>query len=436
MHDLIEVERVFSKLIRTSCCDLELYFREEHEIRWSWENGREAYSEGEQAGIGVWVRVGERWGYAFCSSLSEIENAVKRAKSAGKRWGSKRFCDDASFAALDKNRVAQGFEALDVFRQGLSDAKKGLKSLAFSLSGVHSIRVIMNSFGAVKMEMVTKFYASANAVAKENGREEERRTRWAGLSAVNERGVVKCFEEAKEGAIALLKSRRFSQASLPVILDPQMTGVFVHEVLGHAAEHDAIEEGDSVLRGKLGEQLSERPITVVDNPLALDFGHYRFDDEGFPAREAFILREGVFRETLRSSSFGSNGHARAQSLDAKPIVRMSNTYMLPGKDSVEDVFDVREGIYLAGCRGGNVDTLKGEFLFTAAQAWLIRRGEQVAILKDVSISGNLLEALRGIELVSRDFDTSPGFCGKNGQYVPVSDGGPHVRLRAEAVRVS
>ncbi len=107
---------------------------------------------------------------------------------------------------------------------------------------------------------------------------------------------------------------------------------------------------------------------------------------------------------------------------------MSNTYFQKGESSKEEVFELKEGVYLKGMRGGSVDTFSGGFMFKAEEAYEISNGELGKIMRDVTITGNILQTMKDVEAVGKDFGTSPGICGKFGQGVPVSDGGPHIRV--------
>ncbi len=118
----------------------------------------------------------------------------------------------------------------------------------------------------------------------------------------------------------------------------------------------------------------------------------------------------------------------------QPIVRMSNTYLKPGEMKFDELIeDLKDGIYLKGSRGGQVDTGKGVFQFNAAESFRIENGEVEEPLRDVSLSGNILEILRKVDGVGRDFHMGVGFCGKSGQTAPVGDGGPHTRVSEATV---
>ena len=220
-----------------------------------------------------------------------------------------------------------------------------------------------------------------------------------------------------------------------VVLDPEMTGVLSHEAVGHACEADAVIDRESILRGKIGKRIGNNFVTIYDDPTAKNFGTYKFDDEGVEAKKTVLVERGILRGYINSRSTAKelghtpNGHARAEDFESAPVVRMSNTYFMPGKASKEDVMDIRDGIYLKGMKGGSVDIFSGGFMFAAELAYEIKNGEIGKMIRDTGISGNILETLHNIELVGKDFGTSPGFCGKAGQHAPVSDGGPHIRVK-------
>jgi len=253
-----------------------------------------------------------------------------------------------------------------------------------------------------------------------------------GFGKIDTFGVAR---ESREKAERLLGAPLAPRGRFTIILDPEMSGVFAHEALGHAAEADSVVDRESILSNKVGKKIGSELVTIVDDPTAGYFGGYSFDDEGTAAKKTTILEKGILKSFLNSRETAGklkskpNGHARSSGYDEVPIVRMSNTFVMPGRSSKEDVFDIRKGIYIKGMKGGSVDIFSGGFMFKAEEAYEIRNGEVGSVLRDAAISGNVLKALNRVEAVGSDFGTSPGMCGKGGQEVPVSDGGPHMRIR-------
>ncbi|MHB8605949.1 MAG: TldD/PmbA family protein, partial [Thermoplasmatota archaeon] len=243
--------------------------------------------------------------------------------------------------------------------------------------------------------------------------------------------------EAGEGAKRLLSASACPSGAMPVIADPDLTGVFAHEAIGHACEADLVIAGESLLAGRIGEPLGVEDLSIVDDgAVGGGFGSNPFDDEGTPASRKELVTGGVLTgyihslETAGKLGMRPNGGARAESGSSRPIVRMSNTLIEPGEWSFEEmVKGVKLGVLANGTRGGQVDVAKGSFQFGAQEAWLIERGEVTKPLRDAALQGTILETLKKIDAIGRDARlASPGICGK-GQWVPVGDGGPHIRIQ-------
>lgn len=238
-----------------------------------------------------------------------------------------------------------------------------------------------------------------------------------------------------EKAVRLLDAKPAPSGQFPVIADPELTGVLIHEALGHAVEGDLILQNDSILKDKIGEQIASDIVNIFDDASLKDgFGYYPYDVEGVKTKPNQLVKDGKLisllnsRETASKLGMTSSGNARSLIAD-QPIVRMSNTYLQPGDNTFEELFEgIDNGIYLKGSRGGQVDTGKGIFQFNAAEGYLIENGEISTPLRDVSLSGNILETLKNIDAIGNDFKLSVGFCGKDGQTAPVGDGGPHTRI--------
>lgn len=256
-----------------------------------------------------------------------------------------------------------------------------------------------------------------------------------GYETLKESDIEEFGRKTGEKATRLLKAKTPPSGKFPIITDNELTGVFIHEALGHAVEGDLILQNDSILKSQVGNKIASDIVNIVDNPsLKEGFGYYPYDGEGVKTCKNQLVKEGKLvgllnsRETASKLGMKSSGNVRS-SLSDKPIVRMSNTYLEPGDMSFEELIeDIPEGIYLKGSRGGQVDTGKGIFQFNAAESFKIKNGEITEALRDVSLSGNILETLKNVDGLGSDFKLSVGFCGKAGQSAPVGDGGPHTRI--------
>ena len=256
-----------------------------------------------------------------------------------------------------------------------------------------------------------------------------------GFEVIDDIDIEQFGRDIGNKASRLLKAQPAPSGKFKIIADPELTGVMIHEALGHATEADLILQNDSILKDKLNTKIASDIVNIFDDATIKDgFGYYPYDVEGVKTKPNQLVKDGELisllssRETASKINMKSSGNARSSIAD-QPIVRMSNTYLQPGELSFEELIeDITDGIYLKGSRGGQVDTGKGIFQFNAAEGFKIENGELTTPLRDVSLSGNILETLKNIDSIGNDFKLSTGFCGKDGQTAPVGDGGPHTRI--------
>jgi TldD protein len=272
------------------------------------------------------------------------------------------------------------------------------------------------------------------AVASRNGNVQMGYEREHIIQGFNLRHQQDVGRKAAETAVSLLDAKLARGGKMRAVLDPELAGVFAHEAVGHASEGDLVLEGSSVLKGRIGEHIGSKTLTIVDDPSLREFGFDPVDAEGVAVARTEIIRRGTVnsylhnRESLAAIGNGIAGHARAMPGEP-PLVRMSNTFIENGDSTRDEIFaECKNGIFLAGSRGGQVDPGRGVFQFNAEYGYLIENGECTKMVRDVSLSGEILTTLHQIVLCGNDRKMSPGYCGKGGQSVPVSDGAPHILL--------
>ncbi|MDR1721807.1 MAG: TldD/PmbA family protein [Methanobrevibacter sp.] len=257
-----------------------------------------------------------------------------------------------------------------------------------------------------------------------------------GFEAIKNEDIEKFARKIGEKANRLLSAESAPSGKFNIITDCELTGVFIHEALGHAVEADLILQNDSILKDQMNKTIGSDLINIYDDASRKDgFGYYPYDSEGVKTKPNQLVKNGKLvsllnsRETAKKLNMHSSGNSRSITSE-QSIVRMSNTYLQPGELSFEELIeDIKDGIYLKGSRGGQVDTGKGIFQFNAAESFKIENGEIKQPLRDVSLSGDILNTLKQVNGVGSDFKLSVGFCGKSGQVAPVGDGGPHIRIQ-------
>lgn len=371
------------------------------------------------------------WGFASGSDEKKVVETAERAASArGEKIkiapSHARFRKKVSDVVPDADYVAKFVKEV----YGSIDSYK--KYISLKIWKVW--KEFENSDGAEIEEESFYVYGGVGVFAKKGGRIEKYFLR-VGERRFDEKTMQKFFraaEEAEKYAKMLLVAKTAKPRECSTVLDSEITGLLSHEAVGHASEADTVLEGESLFKGRVGKRIADRKLTIVDNPM-LGFGSYFYDDEGHEGKEVKIIENGVLKEYLKDEQaakiFGKpNGHARAQSFAYQPIVRMSNTYIQPGDADDEEMFE-GTGVFLKGMSGGSVDPFTGGFMFKAAIGWRFRNGKFMEVLKDAVVSGNFLSTLKNVELIGKEVRLDPGFCGKSGQSVPVSDGGPKIRAR-------
>ena len=410
----------------------------------------------DQGGFVRALHAGRGWGVASFTSLDQLESMVARAGELSRAVSVDppiRLADVApqrADAALDLDGDVRGVALADKKRliEAYNGAMLGVSDRIVDTLAIYRDEVseywYVNSQGAALHELRPEVTLSGTAVARRDGTIEK------GLESVGLRrgwksaqGHESGFRAAAERAVALLDAPTVRGGTYPVILDPELAGVFIHEAFGHLSEADFVYENPQAREMMtLGRRFGKPVLNVGDNGAAPGLrGTLPFDDEGTPTQDTALIREGILvgrlhsRETAAAMGERPSGNARALSFRHPPIVRMTNTYIGNGKGTFEDLIrDVPLGVYACGAFGGQ--TMLENFSFTAAHGRMIRNGQVAELVKDVVLAGNLFQTLDRIDHIAGDFrwNQMGGGCGKAGQSpLPVTEGAPHVRIEEALV---
>jgi TldD protein len=241
---------------------------------------------------------------------------------------------------------------------------------------------------------------------------------------------------AAERAVTMLDARPAPAGEMTAVLAPGMGGVLFHEAVGHPLEADIVDKEASVYRGRVGERLASDIVNGVDDATVPNaWGSFSFDDEGAPAQRTPLFDDGVLQgwlyDRLRAEKDGapSSGNGRRQSYAHPPIPRMTNTYILNGTSSDEELISSTErGVYVTALAGGQTNPATGDFVFGCSEAYLIEHGERRHPVRGANLIGRAIEVMSQVDGLANDFDIWPGVCGKDGQSVPVGSGSPTLRI--------
>ncbi|MBP1678918.1 MAG: TldD protein, part of TldE/TldD proteolytic complex, partial [Bacteroidetes bacterium] len=282
---------------------------------------------------------------------------------------------------------------------------------------------------------------TATVVAEKDGRRERAGWNFGGrrsLSYFTPAVVEELSKTAVARAVVLFEAVQPPAGEMPVVLGPGVTGILLHEAIGHGMEADFNRKSISIFSDKINKPVAEKFVSIVDdgtNPNVR--GSINVDDEGNDSEKTFLVENGILRSYLHdrisAGHYGvkSTGSGRRQSFRFAPMPRMRNTYMLPGPHAREEIIgSVKKGLYAESFTNGQVFIGAGDFTFYVKSGNLIEDGKLTRPVKDVNIIGNGPKVLKDIVMVADDFKMDDGgwTCGKNGQGVPVSLGLPTVKV--------
>ncbi len=460
MIDTPVLERVLGEALRHGGDFAEVFAEDKSTSSARLDDGRvEELSSGRERGAGIRVVSGETTGFAHTADLSEAgllraaeaASAVARSGTGGTgtvavvgplRTGGAHGslpADDDGSASL---ALASKGASLDLLRRA-DEAARGsdaaISQVSAAAGGSRRQVLIANSEGlyARDEQARTRFVVSCVAsgdTGLQTGSESVART--LGFELFDEVSVEELAHLAANRALSKLSARPAPSGELPVVLAGGSGGILFHEACGHGLEADHIVKDASVYTGMVGQQVASPLVTLVDDgTVGSEWGTFSVDDEGRPAQRNVLIQDGILTDYLwdylraRKEGRLSSGNGRRQTYQHLPMVRMTNTFLLPGtEDADEIVAQTPRGVYVAKLGGGQVNTTTGDFVFGTTEAYLIEGGKITEPLRDANLIGNGPEILKRIDAVATDFAMTPGTCGKDGQSVPVGCGQATMRL--------
>ncbi len=423
------------------------------------QDGRvEQASSGTSAGAGVRVLADGAWGFASIQSLEPkaLERALEQAEGGAREVAGKggprielarpgvidREADDIIvFSPHAVELSAKAAKLLVLEKAGRAAVRSGaVVNSAISYADGEATEVIANTFGTVVSQRFARSTCACTMVAREGKLTEswmEKAALATGTGLLDGLTPEQLSIPAAKEALAQTKAAPAPGGKMRAIFDPSITGLLIHELLGHAAEADLVLRGHSILDGRMGEIIASPLVTVIDDPTILDaWGGYRYDSEGVPAERVTLVEEGRLTgwleslETAARTGGAPNGHGRSEGILGRPIPRMSNTFLVAGSADVEEMIrGIEKGILLEHGAAGYAMGERGQFSCEADRGRRIEHGELGDPVRHVAVSGEILEVLESVDRVSAERRLSdPGYCSKDGQEVPVDNGGPYVRV--------
>jgi TldD protein len=410
----------------------------------------EKIEKGEDRGVGIRVIVPWKTFYASTNSFEEdhlVELAGElTALSCEKHAGSLK--NGTHVKAGYPFPVSMPPEGVGVGKK-LEIVKKVERIVRQMESRIKQVRVmyrdtrqdvrIFNSEGGNLEDNRTQVVMSLLVVGEEGG---EMQTAYEaiggfyGLEFFTDQAIEDLAAKTARRLSGLLGAAEAPMGTKTVVLASEAGGTMIHEAIGHGLEADLAMEGLSCYKGMLGERIASDLINVVDDATLPHMrGTYAFDDEGIPSERSVLVEKGILRNYLfdrfHALKYGmkSTGNGRRESYRFKPIPRMSNTMILSGRDDPEAIIaSVDDGVYVVKMGGGQVDTVRGDFVFEISEGYTIQKGRVGEMIKNATMMGNGPKVLREIDMVGNDLGFGIGTCGKDGQGAPISDAQPTLRI--------
>ncbi len=419
------------------------------------DDGRvEDISSGHDRGAGIRVVAGNTTGFAHTADLSErgllaaagAASAAARSGGVGTRGEALSKSASASPSPVEilPAAVAKA-DKVELLRRADAAARASggdVTQLSANYRDSRRQVLVANSDGVIASDDQVRIRFGVSAVANgdtgmQTGSEAVGAT--MGFELFDHNDVEELARAAAQRALSKLRARPAPSGTMPVVIKSGTGGVLFHEACGHGLEADHIAKSVSVFTGRVGETVASPLVTLVDDgTMSHEWGAMAIDDEGHPTGRNVLIEDGVLTDYmwdwLRAHREGraSSGNGRRQSYQHLPMVRMTNTFLMNGPESPEEIIrQTHRGVYVAQLGGGQVNTTTGDFVFGMTEAYLIEDGQLTEPIRDANLIGNGPQVLRDIDVIGNDFSMGfPGTCGKQGQGVPVGMGQPTLRVRA------
>jgi len=466
-HDLLDpagltdsqLQKVLSSVLGNSVDNADLYFQSSHSETWVLEDGIiKGGSYNIDRGVGVRAMSGEKTGFAYSDDIlmPALDQAAHAARSISKQGGQQEikswqwtrghelYLPLNPLNSITENDKIALLQRVDAYTRQLDPR---IVQVSVSLAAEYETMLVMASDGHLGADVRPLVRFNVSVVVEQNGRREQGYAGGGGRFDyqyyIENDLALSYAREAVRQALVNLDAIEAPAGTMPVVLGPGWPGVLLHEAVGHGLEGDFNRKGTSAFSGRMGQRVATELCTVVDDgTLPNRRGSLNVDDEGVPTQHTVLIEKGILRAYLqdkRNARFmgtESTGNGRRESYAHLPMPRMTNTYMLPGESTPEEIIaSVKKGIYAVNFGGGQVDITSGKFVFSASEAYLIENGKITAPVKGATLIGNGPEVLMKVSMVGNDLqlDTGVGTCGKDGQSVPVGVGQPTLRVDALTV---
>lgn len=436
----------------------DFYFQASRHESWLLEDG--IVKDGSyniEKGVGIRAVSGEKTGFAYSDQISAnaITEAANAARSIVKNGQERQvklilpehaalvYGDSDPLTSLSRDKKIALLKEVDIFARALDPA---VSEVNVSLNAVYEEILVAASDGTFATDIRPLVRFSCSVLIEKQGKRERGSAGGGGRFDLDYftdtlAGEAKAFSYAREAvrqALVNIDAIDAPAGSMPVILGAGWPGVLLHEAVGHGLEGDFNRKGSSAYSGCIGQQVASKHCTIIDDGSIKDRrGSLNIDDEGTAGQRNVLIENGILKGYMqdklnaRLMGVAPTGNGRRESYAHLPLPRMTNTFMLNGDFTHDELISsVKKGIYAPNFGGGQVDITSGKFVFSASEAYLIEDGKVTAPIKGATLIGNGFDAMQQISMVANNMCLDPGVgvCGKEGQSVPVGVGQPSLKI--------
>ena len=435
--------------------EADLYFQYTRAEGWSLEEGIvKTGSFSIDQGVGVRAVSGEKTAFAYSddiskASLMDAARTVRTIGAAAKggrvKVPTRKVASSRSlYGGLDPISSLNSTEKVELLGrvEQMARAKdpRVIQVMA-GLASEYDVVMVVRADGTLAADVRPLVRLSVTVIAEQNGRREVGSAGGGGrfgLDHFDDALAQSYVDEAVQLALTNLDARPAPAGEMSVVLGPGWPGILLHEAIGHGLEGDFNRKGSSAFSGRIGQRVAAKGVTVLDDGTIPDRrGSLNVDDEGNPSQRNVLIEDGILKGYIQDSmnarltGVKPTGNGRRESYAHVPMPRMTNTYMLGGDKSPEEIVaSLKKGLYAVNFGGGQVDITSGKFVFSASQAFWVENGKIQYPVKGATLVGNGPDALTRVSLIGNDMQLDPGVgtCGKEGQSVPVGVGQPTLRI--------
>ncbi len=453
--DETHLARALAEIRAHQVDDADLYFQYTRSEGWSLEEGIvKTGNFSIDQGVGVRAVSGEKTAFAYSDDISEASllDAARTVRAIGAATGKGRVKvparkvagSRALYAGLDPIATLDSTAKVQLLEKAEKMARAKDPRVVQVMAGLASewdVVLVARADGTLAADVRPLVRLSLTVIAEQNGRREVGSHGGGGrfgLAYFDDERITQYVDAAVNAALTNLESRPAPAGEMTVVLGSGWPGILLHEAVGHGLEGDFNRKGSSAFSGRIGQRVAAKGVTVLDDGTIADRrGSLNVDDEGHASQRNVLIEDGILRgyiqDSLNARLMGvkPTGNGRRESYAHVPMPRMTNTYMLGGDKSPDEIVaSIKKGLYATNFGGGQVDITSGKFVFSASEAYWVENGKILYPVKGATIVGNGPDALTRVSMIGNDMrlDSGVGTCGKEGQSVPVGVGQPTLRI--------